>query len=100
MRRSLLLVTLAALACGAPADDTAPASGEEAASISSGEPRVLYNVAVCEKALGQYARAIGTLKRSLTPTGHVLPSDYTQRVAETIATLSRYVAFVTRREPC
>jgi carboxymethylenebutenolidase len=40
MRRSPLLVTLAALACGAPADETAPASGEEAASISSGEPRV------------------------------------------------------------
>ena len=40
MRRSLLLVILAALACGAPADDTAPARGNESASISSGEPRV------------------------------------------------------------
>lgn len=66
-----------------------------AAHGASGDARVLYNVAVCEKALGQYARAIGTLKRSLAPTDRVLPSDYTQRVAETIATLSRYVAFVT-----
>jgi carboxymethylenebutenolidase len=40
MRRSLLLLTLATLACGAPADDTAPASRGEGAAIASGEPRV------------------------------------------------------------
>ena len=40
MRHSLLIVILAALACGAPGEDTVPAGGNESASISSGEPRV------------------------------------------------------------
>ncbi len=39
MRRPLLFLALAALACGAPADDSAPATGGRA-SISSGEARV------------------------------------------------------------
>jgi PEGA domain len=65
-----------------------------AAYATSGEPRVLYNVAVCDKALGRYARAILTLRKSLAATDRPLPADYTQRAAETIATLSRYVAFV------
>lgn len=60
----------------------------------SGEPRVLYNVAVCDKALGRYKRAIETLKRSLVTTDRPLPAEYAERVAEAIATLSRYVAFV------
>ena len=65
-----------------------------AAYATSGEPRVLYNVAVCDKALGRYARAILTLRKSLATTDRQVPADYTQRTAETIATLSRYVAFV------
>jgi hypothetical protein len=65
-----------------------------AAYATSGEPRVLYNVAVCDKALGRYARAILTLRKSLAATDRPVPADYTQRAAETIATLSRYVAFV------
>jgi len=39
MSRLGLLLVLAALACGAPADDTAPAAGGQP-SISSGEPRI------------------------------------------------------------
>lgn len=65
-----------------------------AAYAKSGDPRILYNVAVCDKSLGRYARAITTLRSSLASTGRPLSSEYTQRASETIATLSRYVAFV------
>ena len=66
-----------------------------AAYAKSGDPRVLYNVAVCDKSLGRYARAIAILRKSLAGTDRALPAAYTQKVSETIATLSRYVAFVT-----
>ena len=66
-----------------------------ASYATSGDARILYNVAVCEKALGRYASAIALLKKSLATTDRVLPAEYTQRAAETVATLSRYVAFVT-----
>lgn len=61
----------------------------------SGDARILYNVAVCEKALGRYASAIALLKKSLTTTERQLSPEYTQRAIEAVATLSRYVAFVT-----
>ena len=66
-----------------------------AAYAKSGDRRVLYNVAVCDKALGRYARAITTLRTSLATTDRPLPVEYTQRASESIATLSRYVAFLT-----
>jgi hypothetical protein len=66
-----------------------------AAYAKSGEPRVLYNVAVCDKALGRYAGAITTLRRSLAGGESTLPSSYRARVEESIRTLSRYVATVT-----
>jgi hypothetical protein len=66
-----------------------------ASFAKSGDPRILFNVAVCDKALGRYARAIATLRRSLAGADRPLPADYTQKAAEAIATLSRYVAFVT-----
>jgi len=66
-----------------------------AAFATSGEPRILFNVAVCEKALGRYSRALATLKKSLTTGDHPLPAEYVARASEAIATLSRYVAFVT-----
>ena len=69
------------------------------AYATSNDPRLLFNVAVCDKALGRYARAIATLKKSLATTGRPLPADYTQRAAEAIATLSRYVAFLTIESP-
>jgi hypothetical protein len=68
-----------------------------AAHAAGGDSRILFNVAVCDKALGRYARAVATLKRSLATTDRPLPVDYTNKVSEAIATLSRYVAFVTVR---
>jgi hypothetical protein len=65
-----------------------------AAHAQSADPRILFNVAVCDKALGRYARAIVTLRRSLATTDRPLPADYVRRASEAIATLSRYVAFV------
>ena len=70
-----------------------------AAHAKSGDRRILYNVAVCDKSLGRYARAIAMLRTSLVSTDRPLPADYTQRVSETIATLSRYVAFATLDSP-
>jgi hypothetical protein len=70
-----------------------------AAYAKSGDPRLLFNVAVCDKALGRYARAMSTLKRSLANPDRPLSPEYTQRTSEAIATLSRYVAFVELRSP-
>lgn len=70
-----------------------------AAYATSGDARILYNVAVCDKSLGHYARAIETLQRSLAGTDRPLPASYTLRASETIATLSRYVAFVSVEAP-
>lgn len=63
------------------------------AQVASGDPRVLYNVAVCEKALGQRARAITTLKRSLLA-DRSNNAAYKQLVDDTIAVLSPYVGFL------
>ncbi|CAN5349230.1 hypothetical protein BH09MYX1_BH09MYX1_35130 [soil metagenome] len=68
-----------------------------AAYAKSGDPRLLFNVAVCDKSLGRYARAMSTLSRSLANPDRPLPVEYTQRATEAIATLSRYVAFVSLR---
>lgn len=65
-----------------------------AAQALSGELKIFYNVAVCDKALGRYARAITVLKRSL-PGERTDDPAYQQRVEDTIAALSRHVAFVT-----
>lgn len=61
----------------------------------SGDARILFNVGVCEKALGQYARAIRTFEQSLAAADRSVDADYAERVAEAIKTLSRYVAVVT-----
>lgn len=66
-----------------------------AAHAQSGDARILFNVAVCDKALGRYARALATLQKSLASPDRPLPAEYTQRASEAIATLSRYVAFAT-----
>lgn len=68
-----------------------------AAYARSGDRRVLYNVAVCDKAVGRYARAILVLRSSLTASEPELPAEYVQRVSDTIATLARYVAVVNVR---
>jgi hypothetical protein len=62
-----------------------------AAFAKSNDPRVLFNVAVCEKALGRYARAVVTLERSLALIGPSENPEYTERARSAIATISQYV---------
>ena len=66
-----------------------------AAYARSNEPRVLFNVAVCDKQLGHHAQAIATFKKSLAAADRPLPREYIERTAEALATLRRYVATVT-----
>lgn len=116
-RAMLLVLLVAGSAVGAPAeppvrDALAPASqalfdegtrlykgGDlvgaraafERAHGTSGEARILYNVAVCEKAMGHYASAIALIERSLagdSPTGEA----YRKRAAEALAALRAFVA--------
>lgn len=63
----------------------------ERAHQLSGEPRVLYNVAVCDKALKKYARAIDRLKQSLAEGKDTLPREYVDKTNDTIATLAPFV---------
>ena len=58
----------------------------------AGEPRILYNVAVCDKMLHKYTRAVESLERSLREGGKQLPAEYVNRTKETIATLAPYVS--------
>ena len=75
--------------------DYAAARGEyERAFELSNEPRVLYNVAVCSKEQGKYAAAIRVLQRS-TELAKDAPTEYLERVADTIDTLLVLVATVT-----
>jgi hypothetical protein len=55
-----------------------------------GDARVLYNVAVCEKELGRYARAVGRLRQSLAA-GGALPREYLERVRAALDLLAPYV---------
>ena len=57
----------------------------EQAHRLSGEPRVLYNVAVCDKELHRYARAVTRLKASLA--ARPLPADYVRVAQGTLAVL-------------
>jgi hypothetical protein len=57
----------------------------------SGEPRVLYNAAVCDKAMRRYARAITVLVESLSEGGSSLPRAYVDKVHETLALLTPLV---------
>ncbi len=66
----------------------------QAAYELSKEPRVLYNVAVCLKEEGKYAKAIRVLQESAAQGGKA-PREYVERVADTIDTLSPLVATVT-----
>jgi hypothetical protein len=63
----------------------------ERAHALSGEARVLYNVAVCDKALRRYARAINRLEESLTEGGGALPRTYVEKVHDTLALLAPLV---------
>jgi len=66
-----------------------------AAHTASDDPRVLYNVAVCDKEMGRYARAISTLRQSLTTASKPLPPEYVRKVVDTIGALTPFVATLT-----
>jgi tetratricopeptide (TPR) repeat protein len=51
------------------------------------EPRLLYNVAVCYKELGRYARAVRLLEQSIASPERV-PSDFVALVRDAIGTLT------------
>jgi hypothetical protein len=63
----------------------------ERAAALGGDARVLFNVAVCEKELGHYARAVARLRESLARGGNELPRSYRQQVDDTIALFLPFV---------
>jgi hypothetical protein len=67
----------------------------ERAHALSKEPRVLYNVATCEKALRHYTRAIAALEASLAEGGDRLPSAYRSLATETLGVLRPFVTTLT-----
>jgi tetratricopeptide (TPR) repeat protein len=62
----------------------------ERAHTLSGDARVLYNVAVCDKELGRYARAAARLRQSLATTTP-LSREYVERARGTLELLAPYV---------
>ncbi len=60
----------------------------------SKNPRVLFNVAICEKNTGKYARAIATLKRELDEAQGKLSPEEEARVKDTAAGLETFVVEV------
>ncbi len=67
----------------------------KAAYDLSKNPRVLFNVAVCEKELGRYAAAYETFRRELAEGKEFLSPADEKEVSEAIAGLERYVAYLT-----
>ncbi len=59
------------------------------------DPRVLYNVAVCDKGQRRYARALRELQQSLDAGGTTLPKRYVQTVQDTLAVLRPLVTSLT-----
>jgi hypothetical protein len=57
----------------------------------SHEPRLLYNLAVCDKELGRYGRALAELRQSLVEGGTKLPASYVTAVRDTIGLLEPLV---------
>ncbi|MBS2015535.1 MAG: PEGA domain-containing protein [Deltaproteobacteria bacterium] len=63
-----------------------------AAYEASKNPRVLFNVAVCEKNLGRYARAIEVFKRELEEGKGTLAPDEEAEIKTQISGLEQFVA--------
>lgn len=61
------------------------------AHAASGEPRVLYNVAVCDKALGHYLAATEALRTSISNPREV-PAAYVRLTTDTLAVIERKLA--------
>ncbi len=57
----------------------------------SKNPRVLFNVAICQKNLAHYARAVAVLKRELAEGGTALSAVDQARVREAIETIETFV---------
>lgn len=57
----------------------------------SKNPRVLFNVAVCEKNLGRYPQAVANFQRELDESKGSLPADEEQTVKGAIASLRNFV---------
>lgn len=66
-----------------------------AAWEASKNPRVLFNVAVCDKNLGRYARAIESLKKELADGKGQLSADEETAVKNQISGLEQFVAELT-----
>lgn len=66
----------------------------ERAHELANDARILYNVAVCDKMLRRYTRAIEGLERSLREGGTLLSADYVSRARETLAALAPYVSTI------
>jgi hypothetical protein len=66
-----------------------------AAYEASKNPRVLFNVAVCEKNLGRYSRAIDVFKKELADGKGQLSPDEEADVRQQIAGLEQFVAHLT-----
>lgn len=66
---------------------------ERAQELSS-DPRIFYNVAVCDKSLHHYSRAMAALEKSLALGGDTLSKAYVDRVKDTLATLAPFVSML------
>lgn len=63
----------------------------DAALKASGEKRLLFNVAVCEKSLGHNVAAVRLLEESLIDRAS-LPSDYIEKAQQALAALREHVS--------
>jgi hypothetical protein len=67
----------------------------EKAHELSGDPRLLWNVAVCEKNMRRYARMLRTIRRYQSEAAKVLTPEERQQAAEIIKTVESFVSALT-----
>jgi hypothetical protein len=70
-------------------------SSFQAAYDASNNPRVLFNIAVCERELGRYAAAVEAFRRQLAEGKGKLPKEEEAEVTAAIASLEKLVASLT-----
>jgi hypothetical protein len=58
----------------------------------SSDPRLLWNIAVCEKNLRRYSRMLDSIRRYLDEAGSVLTAEERQRADEIVATVQGFVS--------
>ena len=64
------------------------------AQALSGELRVAYNIAACDKALRKYARALSVLQASLDNGKNQLPAEHVELVRDTMRVLAPFVSSI------